>query len=167
MTQIAQLSESEIEDQFHIVGNRAIAFTLDGYVRNGAQFSVNFGDQMYLTRLLQVLPDQGVLIFDCSGSETINRQLLASTRCSFVGRPEGIHVQFMGNAERAEWLEADVFQALRDFRKAGKTFDLIVLDPPKFAPSAAHAEPLRHFVAAPKPLFWFQLTKPCGQPCPR
>ncbi|MCK6390708.1 MAG: class I SAM-dependent methyltransferase [Azonexus sp.] len=43
-------------------------------------------------------------------------------------------------AERAEWLEADVFQALRDFRKAGKTFDLIVLDPPKFAPSAAHAD---------------------------
>ncbi len=43
-------------------------------------------------------------------------------------------------AERAEWLEADVFQALRDFRKAGRTFDLIVLDPPKFAPSAAHAD---------------------------
>jgi 23S rRNA (cytosine1962-C5)-methyltransferase len=43
-------------------------------------------------------------------------------------------------ADRAEWLEADVFQALRDFRKAGKTFDLIVLDPPKFAPSAAHAD---------------------------
>lgn len=43
-------------------------------------------------------------------------------------------------AERAEWLEADVFQALRDFRKAGRTFDLIVLDPPKFAPSAAYAE---------------------------
>jgi 23S rRNA (cytosine1962-C5)-methyltransferase len=43
-------------------------------------------------------------------------------------------------AERAEWLEADVFQALRDFRKAGRNFDLIVLDPPKFAPSAAHAD---------------------------
>ncbi len=43
-------------------------------------------------------------------------------------------------AARAEWLEADVFQALRDFRKAGRLFDLIVLDPPKFAPSAAHAE---------------------------
>lgn len=43
-------------------------------------------------------------------------------------------------AERAEWLEADVFQALRDFRKVGRTFDLIVLDPPKFAPSAAHAD---------------------------
>jgi 23S rRNA (cytosine1962-C5)-methyltransferase len=43
-------------------------------------------------------------------------------------------------ADRADWLEADVFQALRDFRKAGRSFDLIVLDPPKFAPSAAHAE---------------------------
>ena len=43
-------------------------------------------------------------------------------------------------AARAEWLEADVFAALRDFRKAGRLFDLIVLDPPKFAPSAAHAE---------------------------
>lgn len=43
-------------------------------------------------------------------------------------------------ADRAQWQEADVFQALRDFRKAGKLFDLIVLDPPKFAPSAAHAD---------------------------
>jgi len=43
-------------------------------------------------------------------------------------------------ADRADWQEADVFLALREFRKAGRTFDLIVLDPPKFAPSAAHAE---------------------------
>ena len=43
-------------------------------------------------------------------------------------------------AERAEWREADVFLALRDFRKQGRLFDLIVLDPPKFAPSAVHAE---------------------------
>jgi 23S rRNA (cytosine1962-C5)-methyltransferase len=42
--------------------------------------------------------------------------------------------------ERAEWREADVFLALRDFRKRGRLFDLIVLDPPKFAPSAAHTE---------------------------
>ena len=40
---------------------------------------------------------------------------------------------------RAEWQEADVFEALRVFRKEERRFDLIVLDPPKFAPSAAHA----------------------------
>ncbi len=44
------------------------------------------------------------------------------------------------DARRAEWQEADVFDVLRVFRKEGRKFDLIVLDPPKFAPSAAHAE---------------------------
>ncbi|HEU6453962.1 MAG TPA: class I SAM-dependent methyltransferase [Roseateles sp.] len=39
-----------------------------------------------------------------------------------------------------EWREDDVFQALRNMHKAGEKFDLIILDPPKFAPSAAHAE---------------------------
>ncbi len=39
-----------------------------------------------------------------------------------------------------EWMEADVFQALRGFRDGGRRFDVIVLDPPKFAPTSAHAE---------------------------
>ena len=38
------------------------------------------------------------------------------------------------------WLEADVFADLRRLRNEGAAFDLIVLDPPKFAPTAAHAE---------------------------
>ena len=36
------------------------------------------------------------------------------------------------------WLEGDVFQLLRKFRDEGRAFDLVVLDPPKFAPTAAH-----------------------------
>ena len=41
---------------------------------------------------------------------------------------------------RAEWLEGDVFKVLRQLRDRRRTFDLIVLDPPKFAPTAALAE---------------------------
>ena len=41
---------------------------------------------------------------------------------------------------RAEWLEADVFQALRKLRDQARSFDLVILDPPKFAPTAHHAE---------------------------
>ncbi len=37
------------------------------------------------------------------------------------------------------WLGGDVFQLLRRFRDEGREFDLVVLDPPKFAPTAAHA----------------------------
>jgi len=33
----------------------------------------------------------------------------------------------------------DVFQVLREYRDQGRTFDLIVLDPPKFAPTRAQA----------------------------
>lgn len=34
----------------------------------------------------------------------------------------------------------DVFQVLRQMRDEGRSYDLIVLDPPKFAPTRAHAE---------------------------
>ncbi|MFO1217884.1 MAG: class I SAM-dependent methyltransferase [Burkholderiaceae bacterium] len=40
----------------------------------------------------------------------------------------------------AEFVDADVNQTLRDALKAGASYDAIVLDPPKFAPTAAHAE---------------------------
>jgi 23S rRNA (cytosine1962-C5)-methyltransferase len=40
----------------------------------------------------------------------------------------------------ARWEEADVFEALRALRNDGETFDLIVLDPPKFAASHHHVE---------------------------
>lgn len=43
-------------------------------------------------------------------------------------------------AESVEWREGDVFQELRTFRDEGRSFDLVVLDPPKFAPTAAQAE---------------------------
>ena len=44
------------------------------------------------------------------------------------------------DASRATWLEADVFAELRRLRAGGERFELIVLDPPKFAHTAAHAE---------------------------
>ncbi|MBI5899697.1 MAG: class I SAM-dependent methyltransferase [Rhodocyclales bacterium] len=44
------------------------------------------------------------------------------------------------DARRAIWLEADVFGELRNLRAAGERYELIILDPPKFANTAAHAE---------------------------
>ena len=40
----------------------------------------------------------------------------------------------------SEVMEADVFTALRKFRDSRKSFDVIILDPPKFAPTTAQAE---------------------------
>ena len=44
------------------------------------------------------------------------------------------------DASRTSMLDADVNASLRQYIKDGRTFDAIVLDPPKFAPTAAHAE---------------------------
>ena len=43
-------------------------------------------------------------------------------------------------AEKITYLEGDVFHALRKFRDQARSFDLIILDPPKFAPSAAQVK---------------------------
>jgi 23S rRNA (cytosine1962-C5)-methyltransferase len=42
--------------------------------------------------------------------------------------------------ERAGFMDADVNASLRQFAQEGRSFDAIVLDPPKFAPTVAHAE---------------------------
>lgn len=44
------------------------------------------------------------------------------------------------NLEKVEFIEQDVFKYLRTLRDKRQAFDLIILDPPKFAPTASQAE---------------------------
>ncbi|MDT8896904.1 class I SAM-dependent rRNA methyltransferase [Thermanaerothrix sp. 4228-RoL] len=63
--------------------------------------------------------------------------------------------------EQHEWVEGDVFQVLRHFRDVGRKFDLIILDPPKFAPATAQiARAARGY----KDINWlaFRLLRPGG-----
>jgi len=96
MSQIAQLSEAEIEDRFHIVSRTAIQFLLADFARQRASFLVQFnaGKESFYSVLLAVQPDSGRLIFDCSGSPESNRRFLDSKHNVFVGQPGGIQVQF-------------------------------------------------------------------------
>jgi 23S rRNA (cytosine1962-C5)-methyltransferase len=61
----------------------------------------------------------------------------------------------------AQWLEADVFQTLRKLRDQGRSFDIIVLDPPKLAPTAAHAERASRAYKDIN-LFAFKMLRPGG-----
>ena len=45
-----------------------------------------------------------------------------------------------GFTNRAEWICEDVFTCLRRLRDAGEKFDLVILDPPKFASSHYHVD---------------------------
>lgn len=68
----------------------------------------------------------------------------------------------LNGASTIEWQEADVFQLLRRLRDQGRQFDLIVLDPPKFAPTAAHAERAARAYKDIN-LLGFKLLKPGGR----
>ena len=58
-------------------------------------------------------------------------------------------------------LEGDVFQLLRRLRDENRSFDLIILDPPKFAPTAAQAERAARGYKDIN-LFAFKLLRPSG-----
>lgn len=101
MSQIAQLSAAEIEERFQIAGRRAVAFTLAEYARTAVQFSVQFGEDLFVTTLLAAQPEENRLIFDCSGAESLNKRLLLADECHFSARPGGVLVQFAGGRVEA------------------------------------------------------------------
>lgn len=96
MNQVAQLSDDELDERFHVAGKTAIQFMLAGFAKDRESFSVHFngGQDFFLTTLLAVDTESGRLIFDCGGSADTNRRFLASDKCAFAGRPAGIRVQF-------------------------------------------------------------------------
>ncbi len=100
MSQIAALSEDEIEERFCITAPRAIQFVLNGLIASQERFAVHIAatGEQFLTILLAV--DAQQLIIDCSGSETFNRRFVGSSRNLFLARPEGIHLQFVTGAAR-------------------------------------------------------------------
>jgi 23S rRNA (cytosine1962-C5)-methyltransferase len=74
-----------------------------------------------------------------------------------------VHLKLNGcDPSRSTALEADVFKALRDERNMGRSYDLVVMDPPKFAPTASHAERAARAYKDIN-LLGFKLLKPGGR----
>jgi 23S rRNA (cytosine1962-C5)-methyltransferase len=63
--------------------------------------------------------------------------------------------------DRHTVLEGDVFQLLRKFRDEARSFDMIILDPPKFAPTASQAAKAARGYKDIN-LFAFKLLRPGG-----
>jgi len=64
-------------------------------------------------------------------------------------------------AEKCDWIAGDVFEELRTLRDQGRQFDLVILDPPKFAPTAAQAKQAARGYKDIN-LYGFKLLKPGG-----
>jgi 23S rRNA (cytosine1962-C5)-methyltransferase len=99
-------------------------------------------------RVRQLAKDRDILDCFCyTGGFTLNA--LAGGAKSVVAVDASAEVLVLGRenvalngmqAESVEWREGDVFQVLRKFRDEDRSFDMIILDPPKFAPTVAQVK---------------------------
>ncbi len=87
-------------------------------------------------------------VLDCfaySGGFTVNALIGGATSVTAIdssGPALGLLARNLALNQllQAECIEGDVFQLLRKLRDQARSFDAVVLDPPKFAPTAAHAD---------------------------
>lgn len=99
-------------------------------------------------RVRELAPGREVLDCFCySGGFTVNalaggaRSILAVDSSAEALSLAARNIQLNQlDASAVDLKQADVFQFLRRLRDEGRSFDMIVLDPPKFAPTAAYAD---------------------------
>jgi len=80
----------------------------------------------------------GFGLFAAKGGSKYVRQVDVSASALELAK-QNAALNGLGNSE-IEYAEADVFTHLRKCRDKGETFDLIILDPPKFAESSSQVE---------------------------
>ncbi len=80
-------------------------------------------------------------LHDVGALDADTRLLSLDSSAPAIARAEAnLALNGLGERPQLACRVADVNASLREFIKAGRQFDAIVLDPPKFAPTAAHAE---------------------------
>jgi len=80
----------------------------------------------------------GFAIYALAGRADSVVSIDSSARVLSLGAENILQNQLL--PERAVWMEGDVFLLLRKFRDQGRSFDLVILDPPKFAQTASQVE---------------------------
>ncbi len=129
-----------------VINENSMQIAVDIALGHKTGFYLDQRDNRALTRALS--NDADVLNCFCyTGTMSVSALMggaksvlsIDSSGPSLTMAARNLHLNSLDEA-RAEWLEADVFQALRKLRDQARTFDLVILDPPKFAPTAHHAE---------------------------
>ncbi len=101
-------------------------------------------------RLLIKEMSSGLKLLDCfsyTGGFAINAVAGGASNVTLVDSSSNALTTARQNFElnnlcidNVNFIEQDVFKYLRTLRDMGETYDLVILDPPKFAPTAAQAE---------------------------
>ena len=125
---------------------RGVSFWVDVHHGQKTGFFLDQRENRALIRRLA----KGRQVLNCfaySGGFSVNAGLgAAAAVCSIDSDAEAMALaeeNFRANgldAERHQFLSADVFKALASFKSEGRTFDFVILDPPAFAKSQRTVE---------------------------
>jgi 23S rRNA (cytosine1962-C5)-methyltransferase len=129
-----------------LVQENDLRFQVDVYRGHKTGFYLDQRENRQRVRSLS--KDREVLDCFCySGGFTLNALVGGATTILALDSSRPALAQLRENlalndlpVERVEIQEGDVFQTLRGFRDRRRTFDMIILDPPKFAQTAAQAQ---------------------------
>ena len=90
-------------------------------------------------RVLDCFSYTGGFAINCLAGKAKRVTLVESSASALTNACENISINNL-NLDQVEFVEQDVFKYLRTLRDTGETFDLVILDPPKFAPTVSQAE---------------------------
>ncbi|MEO8305063.1 MAG: class I SAM-dependent methyltransferase [Betaproteobacteria bacterium] len=132
---VVSFLEDGIDYRVDVAGGQKTGFYLDQRDSRATVRALAAGRQM-----LNVFAYSGAFALAALAGGAVNALSIDSSADALALARENLARNPALPADRAEWREADAFTELRKLRDRGSAFDLIVLDPPKFAPTAAHAE---------------------------
>lgn len=104
------------DDTRYLVHNRLeIVRVLRGLAQRRDLVSAffNAGNELLLTSVLEVDPDNNTLFLDFSGNQTVNNRILASEKIIFVSSLDGVKIQWVSTH-----IDADSFEGGDAFRVA-------------------------------------------------
>jgi 23S rRNA (cytosine1962-C5)-methyltransferase len=90
-------------------------------------------------KVLDCFSYTGGFAVNCLYGGAKNVKLIETSNLAIEAARRNIQINNLDET-KVEFIEQDVFKYLRTLRDMGESFDLIILDPPKFAPTAAQAE---------------------------
>ena len=90
-------------------------------------------------KILDCFSYTGGFAINCSIGEAKSVRSVESSGDCIANAQKNLEINQI-DGKNIEFIEQDVFKYLRILRDQGEKFDLIILDPPKFAPTAAQAE---------------------------
>jgi 23S rRNA (cytosine1962-C5)-methyltransferase len=151
----------------NIIQENGLLYQVD--ILHGHKTGFYLDQRLNRARVRDLSRDRDVLdCFSYTGGFTINALAGGASSVLSVDTSEPALLQLEHNLalnqlplERSETIDGDVFQLLRGFRDRGRNFDMIVLDPPKFAQSASQVQ---HAARGYKDinLLAFKLLRPGG-----